>query len=738
MLCLSACTARSDDTDKAADITGTILKKSLLEQAVDWSNSNLFDDKKEYKIFTLEQKTTKDKEYDFLIKQEPGGDSCELYYIRSEEGQVKSVIPCGGGEKPLFSYDIVKIHGEDYAEVYCVNKMYEGNLELYPVNDNGSVYIIEDAIDYNREVVTINEQDGFSYTKSQIYSGGKLKAEYRDLTYDIYTDIRMTGYIYEYIQYPWDDYPMLTNIEKCTRTYYFDDKLMQFVFKDENTGPMYSRYPTCLGYTGYMDVQPGLAKNNPKIDYDGDGLLDRVYKEVNIYNQDSSFYVYFGNGKKLLLADHAYGFLYKTIAADLTGDGMNEIIFEQYSSSTKSANLYYSIFTFTDGNYERMDIPYFRENYDTKEEDGMLFLPLVMNKVDSAKVSIYQPDSGYQGYITTVTRTWGDGESDDEMVHLYCEELEGQVTDCQASEMQLIDTEQSGKKAFLLRSYLGDKWCSKSIDWKLEYVSGEWRITGVYQADPIRVEVGTEYTADLDGDKANDDIYYRTRMVMENDYEYEVPVLRINGTEYDYKYLQEKFGVFIINCSHVGYYFIDIDTTDNYREIAILDEGPSSDPVTHFFRYTGSELEYCGAVTDFPDSNTFFNEGNAKLAARKRLDILQTWWALATWKLNDKSMLEEEKQEIYYALQPPEPDESTTNYAKSDLILFQNPDMNSDSVTIHKGEIIRLTATDNRNWIQITSESGINGWFYLEAFKIILPTGEGKVGDIVTHLNMAD
>lgn len=49
-----------------------------------------------------------------------------------------------------------------------------------------------------------------------------------------------------------------------------------------------------------------------------------------------------------------------------------------------------------------------------------------------------------------------------------------------ASEMILIDIGENGRKALQLCSYIGDKWCQKGIDWRLEYISGEWKITDVY------------------------------------------------------------------------------------------------------------------------------------------------------------------------------------------------------------------------------------------------------------------
>lgn len=255
---------------------------------------------------------------------------------------------------------------------------------------------------------------------------------------------------------------------------------------------------------------------------------------------------------------------------------------------------------------------------------------------------------------------------------------------------------------------------------------------------PVRVDIGTEFTTDLNGDSKDDTVYYGFQSVMDNGFEYEMPLLRINGTEYDYKYLEDKFGVYVVSASDIGYYIMDIDTSDACLEIAILDMGPSNDPVTQFFRYDGKDPVYCGYVTDFPDNPTFSASGDGSITASRRLSILQTWWAPATWKLNAEGVLEEQISDIYYPYQYAT-DESNTNHALSDLELYQEPDKNSASVTVKKGEVIRLTATDNLNWVQITSDDGTKGWFYLHDLDdVILPTGEYKIGDIVTYLNQAD
>ncbi|MDF2514141.1 MAG: peptidase BlaR1 [Herbinix sp.] len=739
---LSLSCDRSEKVSSEKDMTED--SKSLIEQAVDWcnDNNNLLEGDGEYKSYTLQTKESDGKKYYFLYWEDEGW-ACELYYIETDEQDlVQRVTALSGGNKEQFSYDVVKLSGENYAAVYSSSHMGNGDLILFPLdNEKSSTYTIEGAIDHHYESISTVDENGTECMSSQIYYNGRLTADYEDVNEDGFTDIILTGIVLKYTGYSGEEYfngyGQLTDSLNCKRTYLYQKNEDQFVQSEELLESINGKDEKVYDYSGYLDINPSFAEDNPEYDYDGDGLTDRIYKQFNDEEGTSSFYIHFGNGNKLLLAEQNWGIFYKTEAVDMTGDGVKEILFEQFSISTKCQNLYLSIYTLKDGSYERMNIPYYGEPDSNGEVDGMLYLPLIMKKINDSSVSIYQPDSDYEGRITTQRISSG-SEAYDEMEHLYFPDIEGKEQNYQASELQFVDTGDGGKKAFLFRSYLGDKWCSKSVYWKLEYVEGEWKITDLETADSIRLDIGSEFTADLNGDKAEDTVYYDIKTARENGMDYEVPYFRINGIEYTYQDLMDKFGVFTVTCSKVGYYITDIDATDSYREIAILDEGPSSDPVTYFFRIIGKELQYCGMITDLPSNSTFVCDGSGSITARKRLGILQTWWADATWRLNEKGYLEEQPQEVYYPYQY-ETDEDTTNRAKQVLQLYKNKEKNSDTVTIKKGEVIALTATDNKNWIQVTSESGTTGWFYLhDNYKVSLPTGEVEVSDIVSYLCMAD
>lgn len=46
-------------------------------------------------------------------------------------------------------------------------------------------------------------------------------------------------------------------------------------------------------------------------------------------------------------------------------------------------------------------------------------------------------------------------------------------------------------------------------------------------------------------------------------------------------------------------YIIDMDSKDNFVEVAVFDDGPSGDPIYDFFRYDGNELYNIGSIDEF-------------------------------------------------------------------------------------------------------------------------------------------
>lgn len=106
-------------------------------------------------------------------------------------------------------------------------------------------------------------------------------------------------------------------------------------------------------YDGFADLHPSYADSNPMIDYDGDSILDRVYREYT-KEQDQekvNAYLFLGNGNTVKLSDEVWGARFETYGADVTGDGLKDIVFIQYNNEPNDSRHSFEVFENQNGNY---------------------------------------------------------------------------------------------------------------------------------------------------------------------------------------------------------------------------------------------------------------------------------------------------------------------------------------------------------------------------------------------------
>ena len=106
-----------------------------------------------------------------------------------------------------------------------------------------------------------------------------------------------------------------------------------------------------------------------------------------------------------------------------------------------------------------------------------------------------------------------------------------------------------------------------SFDEKLETWDRTYSFSGFY---------------DLNGDKINEEINAVLNHYSEEGQSY----VEVNGIRQDIQ---------SINPADIAY-IIDLDTRDNYKEIAFYDYGPSDDQVLMFYRYDGTDLHFIGGI----------------------------------------------------------------------------------------------------------------------------------------------
>ncbi len=152
-------------------------------------------------------------------------------------------------------------------------------------------------------------------------------------------------------------------------------------------------------YEGYMDELESHCESRPEgvlsgkgsvsgftgNDFDGDRLIDRIYREYE-ENEGMHYYLHMGNGEKYDLGIFyagEYNCVLSTV--DLTGDGTDEIAL--YSSGWSSGDGIYNtgIFKWEDGQYRRMHL-----NIDERGHD--FNLEFVQDN-DRYTLNVYCPDT---------------------------------------------------------------------------------------------------------------------------------------------------------------------------------------------------------------------------------------------------------------------------------------------------------------------------------------------------------
>ena len=151
------------------------------------------------------------------------------------------------------------------------------------------------------------------------------------------------------------------------------------------------------------------------------------------------------------------------------------------------------------------------------------------------------------------------------------------------------------------------------------------------------IKIGDGVKCDIDGDGKNDELWYS----LENN-KTDIKEFSINNKDFIGEL--EKLGVFLIDPDTLLYGLCDIDSSDDYLEIVIMDNGPSADYMSHFLRYKEGNLTYLGAVPNLLADIADNIGGDGKILSSFNLDIFQTWTAMGIYELSgDKLSFKEEE-----------------------------------------------------------------------------------------------
>ncbi len=162
-----------------------------------------------------------------------------------------------------------------------------------------------------------------------------------------------------------------------------------------------------------------------------------------------------------------------------------------------------------------------------------------------------------------------------------------------------------------------------------------------------------------------------------------------------------------------AYFITDISRYDERLEIAILDNGPSEDPVTHFFQYDG-ELYYIGAVSGFPFqnyANNYLNgfTGQNSVMGTGQVDLIETAYidAYYWYDTEERSLKQMERFDYAYRW-------FNAHELFVDIPLYYTKDVNAPTRMINAQKEVYFISTDGKEWILVRGKDGIEGYIHIE------------------------
>lgn len=253
----------------------------------------------------------------------------------------------------------------------------------------------------------------------------------------------------------------------------------------------------------------------------------------------------------------------------------------------------------------------------------------------------------------------------------------------------------------------------------------EYAYEGNYERE---IMPGTEVSRDLNGDGEEEVVYYHAEYGMETG---EVLIeLLVGGKDF-------SSDVEMISPDMEAYYLVDLNSSDKFTEIALMDYGPSDDFVTYFYRYLeDGSLKLLGSVSDLWSLGSCYLERDGFIAGNKRMELLQTWFAPAHWKMGDDGTISFYEEEMYY----PGVDESVHNRILDTVTVYSDKDLDSTTVELTPADgTVQFTATDNKNWVEFRTEDNRTLYLYMENFSEIgFPGGRKDSAAVFDQLNYAD
>lgn len=227
---------------------------------------------------------------------------------------------------------------------------------------------------------------------------------------------------------------------------------------------------------------------------------------------------------------------------------------------------------------------------------------------------------------------------------------------------------------------------------------------------PKKCLTGEVYDLPLEGEMTSSRLSYRS--TTDENWEH-TSILTIDGEEY-----QLEDYVSLDTPVQDVFYVTDISEYEEGLEIAILDDGASNDPITHFFTYDG-ELHYIGFINGFPfrehsDDGMNGFSGQNMIVGSGRVDLIETAYVdvIYHYDVENKKIVANETGMTNYKWYTP-------HELYIEIPVYVSNDVNSPMIIIHAQKEVFFMKTDGKEWILLRGSDGTEGYIQVKDGKIL-------------------
>lgn len=233
------------------------------------------------------------------------------------------------------------------------------------------------------------------------------------------------------------------------------------------------------------------------------------------------------------------------------------------------------------------------------------------------------------------------------------------------------------------------------------------RAEEIYKAEhpyPKEYMAGSIVEEDLDGDGRPEQLQYILEDLEYHEYSGRII---INGQEFT---VEDYEDVWLDN-PRLTFYVTDISPQHKGLEIAIMDNGPSEDPVTYFFTYKDGVLTNIGGVGGYPFKkecgyNGFAYEG--EVIGEIVMGFTHTCWGFGRWIYNYETQDLEYQDTGYYTNKF-----EYSHQLYEELTVYLKMDEDSLTTIIPAQEEVFFRGTDGKEWVFIKAKDGSRGYVHI-------------------------